>query len=168
MKNRRSEKLNGDGQEVDPGQEYRILVYDRKMDEYCFILLRDRREGFVTDFFVGGKIKIMRYMPETAYVFGEEAEYPTFQADQLEEAQKWAKARCIEHREIPDWWLVEDDSQMNSLAQEIISEPKVKITKIPPRSKRPEYDPEDEDWDYCADYDCRYRRKSSQELNYHI
>ena len=162
MKIGRSNKLNGDGQAVGPGQIYRILAYDRRMDEYCFIPLKERREGFIADL-LGSGMKIMRYMPETAYVFHEDTTFPTFQATELGEVQKWAKANCIEHREIPDWWLVEDGSQVGEVINNKV--PEIKITKVYSTSN-PDDDDSDEEW--CYDYDCRYKPKKNRNLDYHI
>ena len=104
-----SHSLIGDGYKVELGQEYRLLVYDRMLDEYGFIALRERREPFHTSL-AGKELDIIRYSPETAYVFRISQNYPTFPQDSRKEAIKWAEDNCLEKRAMPHWWRTDSDT----------------------------------------------------------
>ena len=141
-----TDRLIGFNTSVAIGQEYRLLVHDRKDDEYRFIALHERRETFITRV-LGEDVRIMRYSPETAYVFRTSQTFPHFSSMDIEGAKTWASERCLEYREIPKWWKTDSDEVQDT---------------------GEDYDPDE---GYARLVNEKYEAKEKlrkQDLNYHI
>ncbi len=95
---------------VNPGQEFRILAFDKKNKQYCFVTrTKHCHDDMKLDWY--GIETVKRYIAKASYVFECGVDYPTWSEHRSPEAYKWASENCIEQRKLPMWWLKLFDNQ---------------------------------------------------------
>ena len=92
--------------EVRPGQEFRLLAFDKKTKCYRIISLeKHHNDTFKSDGYGTVVVKQYQYQAKAGYVFEAGTDYPAWAEDRVVEAYKWAAFVCIEKRRLPIWWL---------------------------------------------------------------